>query len=57
MTVLVWVIFALNLMANNLMNAWLPMIVQSGGHSATQGSVAGSLYQLGGSIGGLGLVL
>jgi MFS transporter, AAHS family, 4-hydroxybenzoate transporter len=54
-TVLVWVIFVLNLMANNLMNAWLPMIVQSGGHSATQGSVAGSLYQLGGSIGGLGL--
>jgi AAHS family 4-hydroxybenzoate transporter-like MFS transporter len=54
-TVLVWIIFVLNLMANNLMNAWLPMIVQSGGHSAAQGSFAGSLYQLGGTIGGLGL--
>jgi MFS transporter, AAHS family, 4-hydroxybenzoate transporter len=54
-TVLVWVIFVLNLMANNLMNAWLPMIVQTGGHSATQGSLAGSLYQFGGSIGGLAL--
>ena len=43
----------LNLMANNLMNAWLPMIVQSSGHSATQGAYAGSLYQLGGTIGGL----
>jgi AAHS family 4-hydroxybenzoate transporter-like MFS transporter len=54
-TVLVWVIFVLNLMANNLMNAWLPMIVQSSGHSATQGNFASSLYQIGGSVGGLGL--
>jgi AAHS family 4-hydroxybenzoate transporter-like MFS transporter len=52
-TVLVWIIFVLNLTANNLMNAWLPMIVQSSGHGATQGSLAGSLYQLGGSAGGL----
>jgi MFS transporter, AAHS family, 4-hydroxybenzoate transporter len=52
-TVLVWVIFVVNLMANNLMNAWLPMIVQTSGHSAAQGSLAGSLYQLGGSAGGL----
>jgi AAHS family 4-hydroxybenzoate transporter-like MFS transporter len=51
--VLVWLIFVVNLMANNLMNAWLPMIVQTSGHSAAQGSVAGSLYQLGGSAGGL----
>jgi AAHS family 4-hydroxybenzoate transporter-like MFS transporter len=52
-TLLVWLIFVLNLMANNLMNAWLPMIVQSSGRSAAQGAYAGSLYQLGGSIGGL----
>ena len=52
-TVLVWLIFVLNLMANNLMNAWLPMIVQSAGHGTAQGSFAGSLYQLGGSAGGL----
>jgi MFS transporter, AAHS family, 4-hydroxybenzoate transporter len=52
-TALVWLIFVLNLMANNLMNAWLPMVVQSSGHSAAQGAYAGSLYQLGGSIGGL----
>ena len=52
-TALVWLIFMLNLMANNLMNAWLPMIVQTSGHSAAQGAYAGSLYQLGGSIGGL----
>jgi MFS transporter, AAHS family, 4-hydroxybenzoate transporter len=52
-TVLVWLIFVLNLMANNLMNAWLPMIVQTSGHSAAQGSFAGSLYQLGGTAGGL----
>jgi MFS transporter, AAHS family, 4-hydroxybenzoate transporter len=58
-TVLVWLIFVLNLMANNLMNAWLPMIVQTSGHSAAQGSFAGSLYQLGGTAGGLcmGLLL
>ena len=53
MTALVWLIFVLNLMANNLMNAWLPMIVQSSGHSAAQGAYAGSLYQFGGTIGGL----
>jgi AAHS family 4-hydroxybenzoate transporter-like MFS transporter len=52
-TVLVWLIFVLNLMANNLLNAWLPTIVQTSGHSAAQGNYAGSLYQLGGSIGGL----
>jgi AAHS family 4-hydroxybenzoate transporter-like MFS transporter len=52
-TTLVWLIFVLNLMANNLMNAWLPMIVQSSGHSAAQGAYAGSLYQFGGTIGGL----
>jgi AAHS family 4-hydroxybenzoate transporter-like MFS transporter len=52
-TVLVWLMFVVNLMANNLMNAWLPMIVQSGGRSAAEGAYAGSLYQLGGSIGGL----
>jgi MFS transporter, AAHS family, 4-hydroxybenzoate transporter len=52
-TVLVWLIFVLNLMANNLMNAWLPMIVQTSGHSVAQGSFAGSLYQLGGTAGGL----
>lgn len=34
-----WVVFVVNLMANNLMNAWLPMIVQIGGHSAAQGRV------------------
>jgi MFS transporter, AAHS family, 4-hydroxybenzoate transporter len=52
-TMLVWLIFIANLMANNLMNAWLPMIVQSGGRSAAEGAYAGSLYQLGGSAGGL----
>ncbi|HEY2527711.1 MAG TPA: MFS transporter [Xanthobacteraceae bacterium] len=54
-TVLVWLLFVLNLMANNLLNAWLPMLVQTSGHSAAQGSFAGSLYQIGGSVGGLGL--
>ena len=52
-TILVWLIFVFNLMANNLLNAWLPMIVQSGGHSLQQGAYAGSLYQLGGSVGGV----
>jgi MFS transporter, AAHS family, 4-hydroxybenzoate transporter len=52
-TVLVWLLFVINLMANNLMNAWLPMLVQTSGHGAAQGSFAGSLYQLGGSAGGL----
>jgi AAHS family 4-hydroxybenzoate transporter-like MFS transporter len=42
-TMLVWLIFIANLMANNLMNAWLPMIVQSGGRSAAEGAYAGSL--------------
>jgi AAHS family 4-hydroxybenzoate transporter-like MFS transporter len=52
-TVLVWLLFILNLTANNLMNAWLPEIVQSSGHSAAEGAYSGSLYQLGGAIGGL----
>lgn len=56
-TVLVWLVFVVNLMANNLMNAWLPMLVQASGHSAAQSSLAGSLYQLGGSAGGLGIGL
>ncbi len=54
-TALVWLMFVLNLMANNLLNAWLPMLVQTSGHSVAQGSFAGSLYQLGGSVGGLGI--
>ena len=49
-TMLVWLTLVVNLMANNLMNAWLPMIVENGGRSATEGAYAGSLYQLGGSI-------
>jgi len=52
-TVLVWLLFVLNLMAVNLLNAWLPMIVQTSGHSVAQGAYAGTLYQLGGSAGGL----
>jgi MFS transporter, AAHS family, 4-hydroxybenzoate transporter len=54
-TALVWLMFVLNLMANNLLNAWLPMLVQTSGHSVAQGSFAGSLYQLGGSVGGLAI--
>lgn len=54
-TVLVWLIFVVNLMANNLLNAWLPMIVQTSGHTVAQGNLAGSLYQIGGSFGGLGI--
>jgi MFS transporter, AAHS family, 4-hydroxybenzoate transporter len=52
-TVLLWSIFVLNLMANNLLNAWLPMIVETSGHSLTQGAYAGSLYQFGGAVGGI----
>ena len=52
-TVLVWLVFVFNLMANNLMNAWLPMIVQSSGRTAAQGAMAGTLQQLGGTFGGL----
>jgi MFS transporter, AAHS family, 4-hydroxybenzoate transporter len=52
-TLLLWAIFVLNLMANNLLNAWLPMIVQTSGHTAVQGAYAGSLYQFGGSVGGI----
>jgi MFS transporter, AAHS family, 4-hydroxybenzoate transporter len=52
-TMLVWLIFVLNLMANNLMNAWLPMLVQSSGHTVAQGALASSLYQIGGTVGGL----
>ncbi len=52
-TALVWLMFVLNLMAVNLLNAWLPMIVQTSGHSVAQGAYAGTLYQLGGSAGGL----
>jgi MFS transporter, AAHS family, 4-hydroxybenzoate transporter len=54
-TALVWLMFVLNLMANNLLNAWLPMLVQTSGHSVAQASFAGSLYQLGGSVGGLAI--
>ena len=52
-TIMVWLMFVCNLMANNLLNAWLPMIVQSSGQTAEQGAYAGSVYQLGGSFGGL----
>lgn len=52
-TILAWLVFIANLASNNLLNAWLPMIVQAGGHGAVQGSYAGSLYQLGGSAGGI----
>lgn len=52
-TVLVWLVFVFNLMANNLMNAWLPMIVQASGRTAAEGAMAGTLQQLGGTFGGL----
>jgi len=52
-TILVWAMFVCNLMANTLLNAWLPQIVQLLGHTTEQSSYAGTLYQLGGAAGGL----
>lgn len=48
-----WVCFASALMANFILNSWLPLIFESSGLTAVQSGVAISLYHCGGVIGGL----
>ncbi len=52
-TPLLWVCFAMTLMANFFLNNWMPLIFESNGVTAEQAVVASTLYHVGGTIGGI----
>jgi len=52
-TPLLWVCFAMALMANFFLTSWLPLILENSGLTAQQSGVATSCYHYGGTVGGL----
>jgi AAHS family 4-hydroxybenzoate transporter-like MFS transporter len=52
-TPLLWVCFAMTLMANYFLNNWMPLVFESHGVTAEQAVIASTLYHVGGTIGGV----
>ena len=52
-TPLLWVCFATTLMSNYFLNNWLPLIFENNGLTPKQAAIAGTLYHVGGTIGGV----
>lgn len=57
LTPLLWILFICNQMAFYFSNSWMPTVLGSASVSATSAQIATSLFQLGGTIGGLLLSL
>jgi len=57
LTPLLWVLFICNQMAFYFSNSWMPTVLGSASISAASAQIATSLFQLGGTIGGLLLSL
>jgi AAHS family 4-hydroxybenzoate transporter-like MFS transporter len=53
LTPLLWILFICNQMAFYFSNSWMPTVLGSASVSATSAQIATSLFQLGGTIGGL----
>ena len=56
-TPLLWVCFAMALMANYFLNSWLPLVLVDSGMTAQQSGITTSLYHYGGTLGGILLSL
>lgn len=56
-TPLLWLLFAANLMATYFLNSWMPILFQGAGLSAEHSALALSLFQIGGTLGGLTVAL
>jgi len=56
-TILIWVIFFMNLLDLNLIVAWLPTTLLATGTATNQAMIAGSVFQISGMIGAIVLAL
>jgi AAHS family 4-hydroxybenzoate transporter-like MFS transporter len=54
-TPLLWLVFALNLMVFYFINSWMPTLVAAADVPASRGAIALTMFQLGGTCGGLAL--
>lgn len=54
-TPLLWFLFATNLMATYFLNSWMPILFQDAGMSADYSALALSMFQIGGTLGGLAI--
>lgn len=54
-TPLLWLVFAINLMIFYFINSWMPTLVSTVDGTATRGVLALTIFQLGGTCGGLAL--
>lgn len=54
-TPLLWLLFATNLMATYFLNSWMPILFQDAGMSADYSALALSMFQIGGTLGGLAI--
>ncbi len=56
-TPLLWLLFAANLMATYFLNSWMPILFQDAGMSADYSALALSMFQIGGTLGGLSIAV
>ena len=58
-TPLLWLMFCATLLSIYMLTSWMPMLVEASGYSASQAAAANSLFQVGGTLGGVmvGLLL
>ncbi len=54
-TPLLWLVFALNLMVFYFVNSWMPTLVAAADVPASRGALALTIFQIGGTCGGLAL--
>jgi AAHS family 4-hydroxybenzoate transporter-like MFS transporter len=52
-TPLLWLLFAINLMAFYFLNSWMPIVFQGAGLSPENAALTLSMFQVGGTVGGL----
>ncbi len=58
-TPLLWVMFTATLLSIYMLTSWMPMLVEASGYTTKQAAEANSLFQIGGTLGGVmvGLLL
>src|SRR5262249_8054673 len=54
-TILLWIVNFMNLLNLYFLASWLPRVVRGAGHSASTAVLAGTVLQVGGTIGTVGL--
>lgn len=52
-TPLLWLLFAINLMSFYFLNSWMPIVFQGAGLSPQDAALTLSMFQIGGTVGGL----